>query len=58
MRKALFRRRYCGGAEQDEDDVPLSEARGAHKRACLLDEGPARGQQEPSITRRDRGEQA
>ena len=36
----------------------LSEARGIHKRAHLFDEGPARGQQEPSITRRNRGEQA
>jgi hypothetical protein len=58
MRKALFRRRYCGGAEQEESDVPLSEAQGVHKRAHLLDEAPACGQQEPSITRRNRGEQA
>ena len=36
----------------------VSEARGVHRRAHLLDEGPARGQQEPSITRRNRGEQA
>ena len=44
--------------DPDEGDVPLSEAGGVHKRAHLLDEGPARGQQEPSITRRNRGEQA
>jgi hypothetical protein len=44
--------------EPDEGGVPLSEARGIHKRAHLFDEGPARGQQEPSITRRNRGEQA
>jgi hypothetical protein len=43
--------------DPDEGDVPLSEARGVHKRAHLLDEAPARGQQEPSITRRNRGEQ-
>jgi hypothetical protein len=37
--------------------VPLSEARGVHKRAHLLDEGPAR-RQKASITRRNRSEQA
>ena len=58
MRKARVRRRYRAGAEQDEGDVPLSEAGGVHKRAHLLDEAPAHGQQEPSITRRNRGEQA
>ena len=47
----------CRSLIQTEATVLVSEARGVHERAQLLDEAPARGQKEPSITRRDRGEQ-
>ena len=48
----------CRSLIQTEATVLVSEARGVHERAHLLDEAPACGQQEPSITRRNRGEQA
>ena len=57
-RKALSTVAAAPEPDPDEGDVPLSEARGVYKRAHLLDEGRARGQQEPNVTRRNRGEQA